>query len=85
MQDEKRNHAINRDISLVELITDQTLASKLTDLEPFLSRKVADRLKKSINETMAADVDHIMQIAQPTTIKTGTLRDYQLKGVRVTM
>ena len=82
VKEEKRNHAINRDIILGELITDQTLASKLTDLEPFLSKKVADRLKKRRNEVEAADVDNIKQISQPTTIKAGTLRDYQLRGVR---
>ena len=83
VKEEKRNHAINRDIIVGEVITDQTLASKLTDLEPFLSKKVADRLRKRKNEVAAADVDNIKQITQPTTIKAGTLRDYQIRGVRL--
>lgn len=78
---QERRSIVTNDIIKGELLTDQSLAAKLHDLEPFLSRKVTERLKKVSSKAAAADVDDVPQIGQPPSISTATLRDYQLRGV----
>lgn len=80
---EERRHVVTSDIIEGERITDLSLASKLSDLSPFLSRKVVERLKNVLEKSRAIDVDNVRQIEQPRTIATATLRSYQLEGVSV--
>ena len=77
---EARKALITNDIIKGEKLTDISLSSRLSDLELFLSQKVIDRLKRSI-DGKPVDIDDVTQIPQPHTIKAGTLRDYQLRGV----
>ena len=76
-----RRSCLNSDIARGELLTDQSLASHLTDLKPFLSQKIVDRLTKALDQKKIPDGDSVYQITQPATITNGTLRDYQIRGV----
>ena len=76
-----RRSCLNSDIARGELLTDQSLASHLTDLKPFLSPKIVDRLTKALDQKKIPDGDSVHQIIQPATITNGTLRDYQIRGV----
>jgi hypothetical protein len=77
----ERKSVITDDIIKGEILTDENLALKLTDLGPFLSRQVAERLKKSLKTKNVVSPEVVKQITQPPSIKVGTLRDYQLRGV----
>jgi SWI/SNF-related matrix-associated actin-dependent regulator of chromatin subfamily A member 5 len=72
---------IRNDIREGEKMTDISLASKLIQLEPFLTKKVVERLRNVEARSLKSDIDDILQIDQPNTIKVATLRDYQLRGV----
>jgi SNF2 family DNA or RNA helicase len=72
---------IRNDIHEGEKTTDISLASKLIQLEPFLTNKVVERLRNVKAGSLKSDVDDIPQIDQPNTIMVATLRDYQLRGV----
>ena len=80
LKDERRN-VVTKDIIKGEQMTDWSLASKLSDMEPFLSQSVVGRLKRSLPSSPVINVDEIREIEQPPSIKVATLRDYQLRGV----
>lgn len=82
-KDERRS-VVTKDIIRGEQLTDWSLASKLSDMEPFLSRPVVERLKRSLPSSPIINVDEINEIKQPPSIKIATLRDYQLRGVITT-
>jgi hypothetical protein len=77
----EKKSVITNDIIKGEILTDENLALKLSDLGPFLSRQVTERLKKSLKTKNVASTEDVKQITQPPSIKVGTLRDYQLRGV----
>jgi hypothetical protein len=68
----EKKSVITNDIIKGEILTDENLALKLSDLGPFLSRQVTENV---------ASTEDVKQITQPPSIKVGTLRDYQLRGV----
>jgi hypothetical protein len=77
----EKKSVITNDIIKGEILTDENLALKLSDLGPFLSLQVAERLKKSLKTKNVATTEDVKLITQPPSIKVGTLRDYQLRGV----
>lgn len=77
----ERKNQITNDIIKGEILTDRNLALKLSDLGPFLSRQVSERLKKSLKTTNVKASEDVKLVDQPPSIKIGTLRDYQLRGV----
>lgn len=77
----EKKSVITNDIIKGEFLTDESLALKLADLGPFLSRQVAERLKKSLKSKNVVSTEDVKQITQPLSIKVGTLRDYQIRGV----
>jgi hypothetical protein len=77
----EKKSVITNDIIKGDILTDENLALKLSDLSPFLSRQVTERLKKSLKTKNVASTEDVKQITQPPSIKVGTLRDYQLRGV----
>lgn len=64
-----------------EVLLEFFIASKLDIFAPFLSKKVTGKLR-ALEKTEICD--DILQLEQPNTITSVTLRDYQLKGVSIT-